>query len=293
MLYRIFTLHPNILSSFLSESLVARALAKEIIKVELVNWREGFGIGNYKQVDDRPFGGGSGMVLKPEPIFKALKSFEAQQNIYPKKVSNNTYSRVIPNNSRFYELQQKLNLKKATIMLTPRGFSLDQKIVSWLSGFEELNILCGRYEGFDARVSDSVDLEISIGSFVLNGGEVPAMSLIESISRLLPDFVTKETSVSHDSFSKNLNIYSENASFLRAKNTLKSISDIDNLESKTRVLENINLFNDQKWMKEILPYIEHPQFTRPEVWNDLSVPKVLLSGDHKKIQNWQKNWYKE
>ena len=293
MLYRIFTLHPNILSSFLSESLVARALAKEIIQVELVNWREGFGIGNYKQVDDRPFGGGSGMVLKPEPIFKALKSFEAQQNIYPKKVSNNTYSRVIPNNSRFYELQQKLNLKKATIMLTPRGFSLDQKIVSWLSGFEELNILCGRYEGFDARVSDSVDLEISIGSFVLNGGEVPAMSLIESISRLLPDFVTKETSVSHDSFSKNLNIYSENASFLRAKNTLKSISDIDNLESKTRVLENINLFNDQKWMKEILPYIEHPQFTRPEVWNDLSVPKVLLSGDHKKIQNWQKNWYKE
>jgi len=293
MLYRIFTLHPNILSSFLSESLVARALAKEIIQVELVNWREGFGIGNYKQVDDRPFGGGSGMVLKPEPIFKALKSFEAQQNIYPKKVSNNTYSRVIPNNSRFYELQQKLNLKKATIMLTPRGFSLDQKIVSWLSGFEELNILCGRYEGFDARVSDSVDLEISIGSFVLNGGEVPAMSLIESISRLLPDFVTKETSVSHDSFSKNLNIYSENASFLRAKNTLKSISDIDNLESKTRVLENINLFNDQKWMKEILPYIEHPQFTRPEVWNDLSVPKILLSGDHKKIQNWQKNWYKE
>jgi tRNA G37 N-methylase TrmD len=186
-------------------------------------------------------------------------------------------------------------------MLTPRGFPITQQIVEWLAGnFSELNILCGRYEGFDSRVSEMVDMELSVGNFVLNGGEVGAMALVEAVSRLLPDFVTKGDTVMHDSFSSGLNFYGEQEEFVVGKKKMESLKEKTPRQPSVATPQEgnllnpanwVNLFDNNWWRENILPFIEHPQYTRPEVWQDLKVPGVLLNGDHKKIQAWRKKWY--
>lgn len=308
MFYRIFSLQPGIFESFWKTSLIARGVAKEIIDYQMVNWRDEFGVGNYKQADDKPFGGGSGMVLQPDPIFRALSEYKAVSELFKPSLEKQTYNRIVPNNSKFFNfwknhlkadasthIQPNYKKPKVTVMLTPRGFPLVQPVAQWLAdSFDEINILCGRYEGFDARVSEVVDLELSIGNFVTNGGEVPAMALVEAVSRLLPDFVTKDTSILHDSFSRQLNAYSEQAEFVIGKRK------IDLLKSKgvelqetpnPTLLDTFSPFDDDLWQQNILPFIEHPQFTRPEIWQNYAVSEVLLSGDHKKIQNWRQNWF--
>lgn len=338
MIWQIFSLYPQIFESFLKTSLVARAIDKKILEFELINWRN-FGTGNYKQVDDRPTGGGSGMVLQVEPITKALvlhnslsdfgkmqlskledkvinpetrnisdQSNDKNQsiNLNPNKIENNTFlqinsliknskrnhkvncqtlSDILPNNSKFYnwvekqkkyqenqleilknknlgqeiivnlthkikikeEIEQKnKNLanttKKATILLTPRGFPLDQKICHWLSEFDQVSLICGRFEGFDYRLNQVVDLEISIGEFVCNGGEIPAMCLIEAISRLIPGFITKPSSHLHDSFSDQNNEYLEQKEFVIGKKKLQEFEeDYDNLQRiKNQLLQNLD-----------------------------------------------------
>jgi tRNA (guanine37-N1)-methyltransferase len=343
MLFKIFTLHPDIFESFTKNALIARGVAKDIIKFEFVNWREKYGIGNYKQVDDSPFGGGSGMVLMAEPVIKAMDDsscFEISRNPsltrHPQLVSGSptteevveknpesqldSYSRLdresstsestvgihcehisyLPNNAKFYGdvKSVKNKTKKVNIMMTPRGFPIDQKTVEWLAqDFEEINILCGRYEGFDARVNDYVDLELSIGSFVLNGGEVGAMCLVEAVARLVPDFITKNNSVLHDSFSSGLNEYKEfqfeNAKGQYKKNLVAATTESPlNRFNKNSIYEKTpNLFDNNWWKSNILPYIEHPQYTRPEIWRNNSVPATLKTGDHAKIQKWRTKWY--
>jgi tRNA (guanine37-N1)-methyltransferase len=283
MNFRIFTLHPDIFRSFLGNSLIARGIQNKIIDVELFDWRQKFGIGNYKQVDDSPFGGGSGMVLMAEPIISALESVNC---INQNEIKETEHASFLPNNASFFEKVNNgvLNTKKVNIVLTPRGFRYNQPIAEWISeNFEEVNLLCGRYEGFDARVSDYVDLELSIGDFVLNGGEVGAMAIIESISRLVPGFITKNTSVLHDSFSSGLNAYSEFA-FENGSKEFKN-------QFETKTDAKIKLFDNQNWIETVLPFIEHPQYTRPQSWRNIEVPQVLLSGDHSKIQKWRKKWY--
>lgn len=262
----------------------------------MLNWREKYGVGSYKQIDDKPFGGGHGMVLQVDPIYQALRDVEAVSSLYQKPNQEQNHTRLLPNNSQFYSLCNSLksskSIKKATISLTPRGFPITQQIVEWLaSSFDELNILCGRYEGFDARVSEIVDLELSIGNFVTNGGEAPAMSLIEGISRLLPDFVTKSGTVMHDSFSSQLNFYDEQNEFVIGKHKLQSLNKKTEIQDTFEPIFEKNLFDDIWWHKNILPFIEHPQYSRPEVWQNLKVPEVLTTGDHKKIQDWRKGWY--
>jgi tRNA (guanine37-N1)-methyltransferase len=282
MLFRLFTLHPDIFSGFVTNSLVARGVAQAVISFDRVNWREDFGIGNYKQVDDKPFGGGSGMVLMPQPISQAMQvkgcldHLDYQANNQP-----------LPNNSAFFEAitNGTLNTKKVNIMTTPRGFPLTQPTAQWLAAnFDEMNILCGRYEGFDARINDQIDLELSVGNFVLNGGETAAMCLVEAVARLVPGFITKNTSVLHDSFSSGLNNYSE---FAFSNGSTKYQQQFQNQTSA-----NQQLFDNQFWLNNILPYIEHPQYTRPEIWNNQAVPEILLSGHHGNIQKWRKNWWK-
>ena len=408
MLFKIFTLHPDIFESFTKNALIARGVAKKVIEFQMINWRDKNGIGNYKQVDDSPFGGGSGMVLMAEPIVKSMEEngcfeefskntpFEgvkskalglltndqftvidrhserieesptienniSNQNVpitdlektilkpqnHPvsfaatpregnftqhdsKLVSflNNTdvayHESYLPNNAQFCnDLKSgKKQTKKVNIMMTPRGFPMNQKVVEWLANdFDEINILCGRYEGFDARVNVYVDLELSIGNFVLNGGEVGAMCLVEAVSRLVPDFITKNNSVLHDSFSSGLNEYKEfqfDNSKQQYKNNLKKSISVAatpmsplSFETKNKVEAGLsrheskmemepqgflyknenNLFDNNWWKNNILPYIEHPQYTRPEIWRDLSVPSILKTGDHAKIQKWRKKWY--
>jgi tRNA (guanine37-N1)-methyltransferase len=350
MQFKIFSLYPQIFQSFLDTSLVARGIAKNIIEVKLIDWREKYGIGGYKQVDDKPFGGGSGMVLMADPIIQAMLEHDAinfdysalgnekntvilsgakdplpikntLQNISPLTkgdvrrtegfVSTEKFTPPTPNNSTFEKLikQNRNNpkqsqIRKVNILTTPRGFPFDQKIAQWIaSEFDEINILCGRFEGFDNRVNDYVDLELSMGNYVLNGGEVPAMAMVEAISRLVPEFITKDTSVLHDSFSQELNSYQEfefDNSRENTKNRMNKIKGIKNSSvveaaSVSALTQNkktqLNLFSNSYWIANILPHIEHPQYTRPLEWKGKIVPKVLISGDHAKIQKWRMRWW--
>jgi tRNA (guanine37-N1)-methyltransferase len=307
MKFKIFTLHPDIFISFINNSLIARAISKQIIEIKTVDWRQGFGIGNYKQVDDKPFGGGSGMVLMADPIINAMIDEGCFEGKKPQTKSGNIdqeHKSFLPNNAQFYEQIKsgELQTKKVNILMTPRGFPVTQQTVQWLArDFEEINILCGRYEGFDARINDHIDLELSVGNFVLNGGEVASMCIVEAVSRLIPDFITKNTSVLHDSFSSGLNNYSEfefENSKTQYQRELEKSKGNENLKVKSENSTIVNLFNDTLWLQNILPYIEHPQYTRPQFWVDklqnqtkIQVPSFLLTGDHAKIQKWRVRWW--
>lgn len=168
----ILSLFPEIFNGFFSESIIKRAIQEEIVMVSVINFRE-FSLNKHKQVDDSAYGGGPGMVLSVEPIYRALTS--------------------IP------------GYKEATkILLTPQGVPYSQKEANGLSSTNHLILICGHYEGFDERVRTLVDKEISIGDYVLTGGEIPAMVICDSVIRLLPGALGKEESYQQDSFYEGL-----------------------------------------------------------------------------------------
>lgn len=168
----VITLFPEIFSGFLSESLLRKAIDRELIRVfvhDLRNWSQD----KHQKVDDRPYGGGPGMVIKVEPVVACVE-----------------------------DLQQLADGPAHLVMLTPRGQRLDQSLVEELAARPRLALLCGRYEGFDQRVTDILQPhEISIGDYVLNGGEVAAMVLIDAVMRLVPGTLGDEESSRFDSFS--------------------------------------------------------------------------------------------
>lgn len=167
----VLTLFPELLKSPLQESILKRAQEKGLLQVDLVNIRD-FAPGRHKQVDDLPYGGGAGMVMMPEPLFKCLET-----------VKNHHHGPVI--------------------YLSPTGKHLTQTKVERLAKLPDLTLLCGHYEGIDQRVIDTlVDEEISIGDYVLTGGELPALVVIDAVTRLLPGVLGKEESHAQDSFSK-------------------------------------------------------------------------------------------
>lgn len=172
MKIQIITLFPEMFQGVFEHSMLWKAQEKKLAQIELINLRD-FGSGPRKTVDDTPYGGGDGMVLKAEPIAKAIGS--AKQSA----VSN----------------QQKV------ILLTPRGERLRQPKVEQLAKVENLIIICGRYEGYDERVVSLVDEQISVGDFVLTGGEIPAMTLVDAVVRLIPGVLGGETSAANESFS--------------------------------------------------------------------------------------------
>lgn len=173
MKFDIITIFPELFRGFLDESLLARAQKKKLLKINTHNLRE-WTNDSHKTVDDRPYGGGAGMLLKIEPIFKAVKS-----------------------------LKLKVKSKKSrVVLLSAKGKTFNQKKARELAKYDQLIFICGRYEGVDERVAKYVaDEEVSIGNYVLFGGEVPAMVLIETVSRLVPGVVAKEESVKYESFS--------------------------------------------------------------------------------------------
>jgi tRNA (guanine37-N1)-methyltransferase len=219
--FDIITIFPDLFKGFISESLLARAQKKKLIKINLHNLRK-WTDDKHKTVDGRPYGGGAGMVLKVEPICKAVKAVKAK------------------------------NGKTRVILLSAKGKTFDQKKAQQLAKYDRIIFICGRYEGVDERVAKHVaDEEISIGNYVLFGGEIPAMVIMEAVSRLIPGVVAKEESIKNESFSGQWK------------------------------MEN----GKRKMLKE------HPHYTRPEVFilngKKLKVPPVLLSGDHKKIEEWR------
>jgi tRNA (guanine37-N1)-methyltransferase len=167
--FDIITIFPDIFGSYLEESFIKKAREKKMIKVNIHDIRK-FTRDRYKSVDDRPYGGGLGMVLKIEPIYKALKS------IVRGFASNNS----------------RLRLKQKVILFTPRGKKFTQQMAYKFSKLDKLVFICGRYEGVDERVAKKLaDMELSIGDYDLMGGELPAMVVIESVARLLPGLLGK------------------------------------------------------------------------------------------------------
>ncbi|NOY15089.1 MAG: tRNA (guanosine(37)-N1)-methyltransferase TrmD [bacterium] len=216
MKFHIITLFPNIFTGFLQESLLKKAIDKGVVEVKLHNLRD-FTTDKHRSVDDKPFGGGPGMVLMVEPVDKAIQAIKSKETGRGK-----------------------------VIMLSPRGERFNQKKAKELANYDWLVLLAGRYEGFDERIRKYlVDEVISIGDYVLNGGEVPAMVVVEAVSRLLPGFMSTPESLEHESF----NEYDEKGK----------------------------------------PILDYPQYTRPANYKGWQVPKVLLSGDHKKIEKWRKS----
>ncbi|HVL08238.1 MAG TPA: tRNA (guanosine(37)-N1)-methyltransferase TrmD [Burkholderiaceae bacterium] len=211
MRFDVLTLFPELFSGYLGQSLLKKAIDRGIVDVALHDIRH-WAQGKHLKVDDRPFGGGPGMVMMVEPVVACVEEVKAAHPA-PGHV----------------------------IMLTPQGRTLNQRVVEELAQHQRLILLCGRYEGFDQRVTDILQPEeLSIGDFVLNGGEVGAMVVIETVIRLIPGFLGDEESSIQDSFS-----------------------------------------SGNRWL-------ECPQYTRPREYRGLSVPDVLLSGDHEAIARWRK-----
>ena len=170
--FDVITLFPKAFELINNLGVITRALEKNLINVNLHDLRE-YGEGNYRQVDDKPYGGGSGMVLKPEPIYKAHDSIDK-----------------LPNSK--------------TLLMTPQGKVLKQQDLLRWSSLDQLIIICGQYEGFDERVRCLADEEISIGDFILTGGEIPAMTIMNGLSRLLPGTLGDPESLSCESHNAGL-----------------------------------------------------------------------------------------
>ena len=206
MRFDVLTLFPELINSHLDFSIMKRAKDEGVIEVNTINPRD-FSLDKHKKVDDTPYGGGAGMVLAPQPYVDA------------------------------YESVDKLN-KTLTIMMTPQGEPFTHEISKELAHYEQVIILCGHYEGFDERIREIIKpREISIGDFVLTGGELPALCLIDSVSRNIEGTLGKIESAHDDSFSDGL--------------------------------------------------LEYPQYTKPREYRGLSVPEVLLNGNHKLIEEFR------
>lgn len=206
--FDIITIFPGLFEAPFNESILRRARDKGILEMRVHNLRE-YTLDKHKRVDDYPFGGGVGMVMNVEPIALALEAIKKDRP------------------------------KAWTILMTPGGARFDQKKAVDLSRRESLIIVCGRYEGVDERVGlHFVDEEISIGDYILSGGEIPALVVVEAVARLVPGVLGDETCVQEESFSAER--------------------------------------------------LEYPQYTRPQDFRGHKVPEVLISGDHKKIREWQR-----
>lgn len=206
MKFHVLSIFPEMITNCFDNSITGRALKEGHIELNVVNFRD-FTSNKHNRVDDYTYGGGAGMLIQAQPIFDAFKSLNT------------------PKNTR-------------VIYLTPVGNTFDQKMALELSKEEELVFLCGHYEGIDERVIDEIVTDrVSIGDYILTGGEMPAMIMMDAISRLVPGVLGNEESYETESFSDNL--------------------------------------------------LEYAQYTRPIEWNGRKVPEVLVSGDHKKVEEYR------
>lgn len=187
MTYHIITTQEKIYDSFLNTGLIARGLDKKFIDIKIHNLYD-FGFGIHKSIDDTPYGGGAGMVIRVDVMDKAIK-----------KIQNSN----LPAGKAGLKSQND-NKKCKIILLTPQGNKFDQKMAKKLSKEKELILISGRFEGFDERIRDLVDLEISIGDYVLTSGDLPTMVLIDAISRQIPGFIEEKESLKYESFDNNL-----------------------------------------------------------------------------------------
>lgn len=200
----ILTLFPNMFDNIFSESIIKRAVENKLVEINIHNFRD-YTDDPHNKVDDTPYGGGAGMVLMAQPIFDCVESLKTDGS--------------------------------KVILLTPSGIPYKQKQAYDLSKEKHLIIICGHYEGFDERITTLADYQISIGDYVLTGGEIPAMVLVDSITRLIPGVINERSHI-EDSFNDNY-------------------------------------------------LLDYPTYTKPRVYRGMEVPEVLLSGDHKRIDEYR------
>lgn len=209
MNFHILTLFPDMVEQGLNTSIIGRAVEKGTLSIETVNIRD-YSVEKHKKVDDYPYGGGAGMVMQAQPIYDA-----------------------------YLAVVEKIGYRPRCIYLTPQGSLFCQQTAKELAKEEDVILLCGHYEGIDERVLEEIVTDyISIGDYVLTGGELPAMVMVDAISRMVPGVLSNQESGETESLEGNL--------------------------------------------------LEYPQYSRPETWNGKSVPSILLSGNHQKVDEWRR-----
>ncbi len=215
MKFHILTLFPEMIESVLSESILGRASANGYMSFEAINIRD-YATGRHMKVDDYTYGGGAGMLMQAEPVFCAVEA-----------VSQKCAKNMADNDKR-----------PRVVYMTPQGSVFTQKMAEDFAKEEDLIILCGHYEGIDERVLQEVVTDyVSVGDYVLTGGEIPAMIVVDAVSRLVPGVLHNDESAQFESFQDGL--------------------------------------------------LEYPQYSRPEVWHDMKVPDILLSGHHANVEKWR------
>lgn len=253
MQFDILTIFPDIVHVYASESILGRGQKKGLISIKAHNFRA-FSPDKHQHVDDRPYGGGPGMILEVEPIYKCLEAMGLVKD--GKKMKLEIRNLKFETNSK----SKILNLKSKIIIMDPAGKKFDQRMAERFAKLDRLVFISGRYEGFDERIYKFVDEKVSVGDYVLAGGELPALTIIEAVSRLIPGVLGNAESLEVETHGK---------------------SEIRNSKSETN--SKLEIRNSKL---EILA--EYPQYTRPEEFMGMKVPKVLLSGDHRKIEEWRK-----
>ncbi len=203
--FHVITLFPDLITTYCSVSIINRGIQAGAIAVRTYCPRD-FCADKYRKVDDTPYGGGAGMVLKPEPFYAAFESIERKPD-------------------------------SPVVLLTPQGQPFGQIVANQLSQEQDVTLICGHYEGFDERIRAVATMEISLGDFVMTGGELPALAVIDATGRLVPGVIGKANSLANESF-------------------------VDGL-------------------------LEGPQYTKPQVFRDMEVPPILLSGHHRDIEKWR------
>lgn len=237
------TLFPDMIKGFFEESILKKAQDKKLIQFEIVNLRD-FATDSHKTVDDRPYGGGAGMVIRADVVVSCLQ-----------KVKNSSES----------------NKLSKVILTSARGTTFNQKKAQDLSKEKHLIILCGHYEGFDERIMQQIDEEISVGDFVMTGGEIPACAISDAVTRLIPGVLKKEEASLYESF---FNI---------------SVDELIEICGEDEVLGVL-----KKKHINLVQLLEYPQYTRPEIINGESIPAVLKLGNHRDIYRFRvKSAYKE
>ena len=244
MNFHILTLFPDMINAGLGTSILGRAARAGLISINTVNFRE-YTEEKHGHVDDTPFGGGAGMVIKCQPVYDAWQA-----------VCQGITS----------------NRKPKVIYTSPAGKVFTQEMARELAAEEDIIILCGHYEGVDQRVLELMEAEeISIGDYVLTGGELPAMVMVDAISRMVPGVLTNQLSGEDESFSR---VY-PNREFTK-KIRKQVYGDLISNVKKTDTEETS------------LKLLEYPQYTRPEEFMGMKVPEVLMSGDHARVDAWRR-----
>ncbi len=270
MQFNILTLFPDLIHNYCEDSILGRAQKTGSIQVRTHNFRE-FSLDKHHSVDDKPFGGGPGMILQVEPIYRCLEAIGALSLRGAKRRSNPKNQEIVAlsANSRIARNDKKIKI----IIMDPDGKKFDQAMAQKFSKLDNLVIVCGRYEGFDERIYKFVDEKISVGDYVLAGGELPALAITEATARLVDGVLGNKESLIEETF-----------------NSVISVGDV--IPAKAGIQQNkidSRLHgNDKTASKNDKISKEYPQYTRPENFMDQKVPKILLSGDHKKIGEWRK-----